>query len=202
LPTLLATVRRGSAGRASRERSFAIDPAQTKVEMLRITREVGVDDWITRDVLLDRTPEPPVGTVGAMKIGIRWQRDLDIDLYARARPEAETLFFEHTRCPEGYYFKDHRSSPDREYEFIEFERPVNIWEVVAQINFYEGRAPGGATGEIRIEFDRTIYSGTFALQAEHGNRGRSGRTQFRYWTEIDVPGILGLRGSERHASRR
>ena len=51
-----------------------------------------------------------------MKIGIRWRGDIDLDLYAAANPEAETLFFQHTRSPEGYYFKDHRSSPDREYD--------------------------------------------------------------------------------------
>ena len=48
---------------------------------------------------------------GPLKIGIRWKQNIDLDLYAAPRPGAETLFFQHPRSPEGYYFKDHRSSP-------------------------------------------------------------------------------------------
>jgi hypothetical protein len=132
-----------------------------------------------------------------MKIGIRWKGDVDIDLYAQPARGTETLYFEHVRSPEGYYFKDHRSSPDREFEFIEFESPVNVWEVEANINFYEGIAPGGAAGEVRIEFDGRIYSDTFQIAAEQGNHGRSGRGQERFWTTVDVPGVLKLRDRAR-----
>jgi hypothetical protein len=173
------------------------DPAQDRIEMLRITREIGVADWITRDTLPQGPQRPPTITVGVMKIGIRWKGDVDIDLYARPTSGAETLFFEHVRSPEGYYFKDHRSSPDREYEFIEFESPVNIWEVEASINFYEGHAPGGAAGEIRVEFDGRIFADTFQIAADRGNQGRSGRRQERYWTTVDLPAILKLRDRAR-----
>jgi hypothetical protein len=106
--------------------------------------------------------------------------------------DAETLFFEHTRTPEGYYFKDHRSSPEREYEFIEFETPVNVWQVDARVNYYEGNTPGGPSGEVRIEFDGKIYSGRFSLAASHGNQGRSGGRQRDFWAKINVPEILKL----------
>jgi hypothetical protein len=128
-----------------------------------------------------------------MKIGIRWRGDIDLDLYAKAKPGAETLFFEHTRAPEGYYFKDHRSSPEREYEFIEFETPVDVYQVEASINFFEGHASGGPGGEVRIEFDGRIYTGRFALPAENGNEGRTGSRQRDAWTRIDIPGILKLK---------
>ena len=128
-----------------------------------------------------------------MKIGIRWKGQIDLDLYARGRSDAEMLFFENMRSDEGYYFKDHRSSPNREYEFIEFESPVDIWKVEARINFFEGRDPDGPDGEIRIEFDGKIYSSHFVLEARKGNQGRTGARQNAFWTEIDVPGILKLR---------
>jgi hypothetical protein len=130
--------------------------------------------------------------VGPMKIGIRWRGDLDLDLYAQAREGAGTLFFQHTQAAEGYYYKDHRSSPDREYEFIEFTEPVNVREVLARVNFYEGMQSGGARGEIRIEFQGRIYTSRFELPAEHGNEGRDGRRQDGFWTPIDVPQTLGL----------
>jgi hypothetical protein len=190
LATLFDAAKKNSIARTT---GMAIDPSQTKVEMLRITRDVGAADWITRDTLSGARPAPPTNNIGPMKIGIRWKGDIDLDLYASASHDAETLFFEHTRAPEGYYFKDHRSSPEREYEFIEFESPVDIYRVVADINFYKGDVSNGPGGEVRIEFEGKIYSAQFSITATHGNKGRAGSSQTRYWAHIDVPAVLGLR---------
>ncbi len=192
LPTVFNAAKAGPKFAEARESRPGIDQGQTKLEMLRITRDIGVADWITRDVLPNTQIGPPSKTIGPMKIGIRWKGNIDLDLYAKPYPEAETLFFEHTRSPEGYYFKDHRSSPEREYEFIEFESPVNVWQMEARVNFYEGHAPGGLSGEIRIEFDGKIYSSHFSIVASHGNEGRSGARQRDFWTKINVPEILKL----------
>jgi hypothetical protein len=192
LPTIFNAVRTSVANGSAAQR-VELDPTQTKLEMLRITRDIGTADWITRELPAGHRPPPPTSTVGPMKIGIRWQGNLDLDLYAKAREGAGILFFQHTQEPEGYYYKDHRSSPDREYEFIEFTQPVDVHEVEARINFYEGAWPGGPKGEIRIEFEGRIYVSRFELEAPHGNQGREGRAQFDYWTEIDIPTTLGLR---------
>ena len=141
---------------------------------------------------ISATDQPPANLVGPMKIGIRWHGNWDLDLYASAKPGAPTLFFQNTRCPEGYYYKDHRSSPEREYEFIEFTLPVNVNEVEAMVNFYRGNAHGGAMGEVRIEFEGRIYSGTFRIPASEGNEGRLDASQADYWTRIDVPKLLRL----------
>jgi len=190
--TLFNAVRAGATGSAARSQRYELDQAQTKIAMLRLTRNVGLADWITRDVLSNIANGSPAITVGPMKIGIRWQGDIDLDLYATPHRQAETLYFEHPRSREGYYFKDYRSSPQREYEFIEFEIPVDLWQVRARVNFYEGETPAGAAGEIRIEFDGKIYSGPFSISAHHGNKGRSGRSQSEFWTTIDIPKILKL----------
>jgi hypothetical protein len=187
----LATVFAAAKSGATPERGDEIDRSQTKPEMLRITRDQAVADWITRELPTAR-PRPPSKTFGPMKIGIRWKGDIDLDLYASASRDTERLYFEHTRTPEGYYFKDHRHSPEREYEFVEFETPVDAWRVQASINFYAGDVPVGADGEVRIEFEGKIYSGKFGLTASHGNKGREGSTQRDFWTRIDVPAVLGL----------
>lgn len=192
LPTVFRLARPDAPLAESRPPRLELDSSRSKIEMLRITRTVGSQDWITRDALSQARPAPPTNTVGVMKIGIRWQGNLDLDLYARPTREGETLFFDHTRSPEGYYFKDHRSSPDREYEFIEFESPVDVTRAEAMINFYAGAAPGGPSGEIRIEFENKIYSGRFLLPADHGNQGRSGQTQASFWTVVDIPSLLRL----------
>ncbi len=199
LNTVFNAVRPGAT--PVRAERFEIDPAQTKIEMLRITRDIGVADWITRDLLSNVQRDPPSTTVGPMKIGIRWQGRIDLDLYASPTARGETLFFEHTRSPQGYYFKDHRPPPEREYEFIEFESPVDVWQVEAMINFYEGSVPTGPAGEIRIEFEGKIYSGRFALPARRGNRGRSGRGQDDFWTQINIPAILNLPEHRRTAAQ-
>jgi len=192
LPTVFNAVRAGSPGSTRTERD-EIDPTQTKVEMLRITRDVGMADWITRELPADHRMPPPTTWIGPMKIGIRWEGNIDLDLYAQATDSAERLFFQHTRVAEGYYFKDHRSSPDREYEFIEFTEPVDVRRVRAGVNFYEGEMRGGAQGEIRIEFQGRIYSGRFELPVEHGNQGREGPRQEAFWTDLPVLRTLGLR---------
>lgn len=172
----------------------ALDPARTKVEMLRITRDIGSTDWISREDLRDPAQTPPSHSVGPLKIGIRWKGDLDLDLYARPGPGRERLYFEKPRSAEGCYDKDHRSSPGREYEFIEFTEPVDVRQVHAAVNFYEGECTGGPVGEVRIEFEGRIYSAPFSIAASQGNRGREGDPQSRFWATIDIPRILHLSG--------
>ena len=189
LPTALQAFRQPTMGVAATAKKWAIDPSQTRIEMLRVSRGVEINDWITRDTLA-MAQTPPSVMVGPIKIGIRWKEKIDLDLYATPHPNGDTLFFEHRRSPEGYYYKDHRSSPGREYEFIEFESPVDIHEVQAFVNFYKGESPGGARGEVRIEFDGRIYGGPFTIPAERGNLGRTGRTQDEYWTPIPIQKLL------------
>lgn len=191
LPTVFEAARNGSEANPAGPR-YQLNPTQTKIAMLRIIRRAGEADWIARDTVRDAAQHPPETRVGPMKIGIRWQGDLDLDLYATPKPGAETLFFEHPRSAEGYYFKDHRSSPGGEYEFIEFESPVDVSQVEARINYYRGTSSEGPTGEIRIEFAGRIYTEPFSLVARQGNEGRSGPKQTAFWTRIDVPTVLKL----------
>ncbi len=190
----------GGTGAAGKKWTIASD--QTKVEMLRITREVPATEWLMGDHSSGHSPNPPSVLVGPMRIGIRWSDNLDLDLYATPRPGAETLFFQHPRSPEGYYYKDHRSSPGREFEFVEFESSVDVRQVEAFVNFYKGSCPGGPRGEVRIEFDGRIYSARFAITAAEGNRGRSGPTQQDFWARIPVQQVLKLDSLQASSSSR
>lgn len=200
LPTTFNALKSGSVLLAKAPR-HELDPASTKVEMLRVSRDVAEGDWITSDVVSNAATTAPSTTTGPMKIGIRWKSAIDLDLYATPAPGAATLFFEHTRSAEGYYFKDHRSSPEREYEFIEFEKPVNAWEVQASINFFEGGVRQSPEGEVRIEFGGRIYTAPFELRARRGNEGRTGPNQRDCWAVLDIPAILKLREPGQSASR-
>jgi len=192
LPTAVLGFRQGAIDPPVSSRHWTVDAQETKVEMLRVGREVELADWIQRDTIRESPTRPPSILFGPMKIGIRWKDSIDLDLYAAPHQGAETLFFQHPRSPEGYYYKDHRSSPGREFEFIEFEAPVDIRQVESFVNFYKGSCPSGPRGEVRIEFDGKIYSGRFAIPASEGNRGRAGDTQQDCWTRIPVQEILKL----------
>ncbi|HEV7927633.1 MAG TPA: hypothetical protein VGR14_19935 [Verrucomicrobiae bacterium] len=190
LATALRAFSSEDSGRSAASNGWVADPLQTKPEMLRVSRSVDLVDWLTGDVLTGSNPPPPSQFSGPLKIGIRWKENIDLDLYAAPRRGGETLFFQHPRSPEGYYFKDHRSSPGREYEFIEFESPVDVRQAQAFVNFYAGSCPGGPQGEVRIEFLNRIYTGTFAIQSPEGNQGRSGSSQGDFWTQIPIREIL------------
>jgi hypothetical protein len=186
LPTALQSFLQGPRAPSNR---WTVDTG-SKVEMLRVSRNVEIADWLTSDQLPERSPGPPTIRLGPLKIGIRWKANVDLDLYSAPRPGGETLFFQHVRSSEGYYYKDHRSSPGKEFEFIEFESPVDIREVEAFVNFYKGVWPGGPRGEVRIEFDGRIYSAPFSIPAEEGNLGRSGASAQEFWTRIPVQEML------------
>ncbi len=192
LTTATRSFYQGKIGEQEPSRHWAIDSQQTKVEMMRIGREIDAADWIQRDAILDEAQHPPSKLIGPMKIGIRWKQNIDLDLYASPRQGAETLFFQHPRSAEGYYYKDHRSSPGKEFEFIEFETPVDVREVEAFVNFYKGDCPGGPGGEVRIEFENKIYSALFSISASEGNRGRAGQSQQQFWVRLPVQEILKL----------
>jgi len=190
LATAMSAFSSEAPGRSAASNGWVADPLQTKPEMLRVNRSVNLVDWLTGDALPESSSPPPSQMVGPLKIGIRWKENIDLDLYAAPRRDAETLFFQHPRSPEGYYFKDHRSSPGREYEYIEFESPVDVRKAQAFVNFYDGSCPGGPRGEVRIEFLNRIYGGTFAIASQEGNQGRSGPAQGAFWTQIPIQEIL------------
>ena len=192
LPTALRGFGENPAAWPAPVQGWTLDPGQTNIEMLRVERSVQLADWITRQTVPDAAQLPPSARIGRMKIGIRWQDNIDLDLYATPRRGAETLFFQHPRSAQGYLYKDHRASPGREYEFIEFESPVNVREVEAHVNFYKGSCPDGPRGEVRIEFENTIYSAPFLIPAAEGNLGRSGPGQEAFWTRLPILRILRL----------
>jgi len=201
LATSLGALASLAPGASAASKGWAADPLQARPEMVRASRSVQQVDWLTGDALPEITPPPPSRLVGPLKIGIRWKENIDLDLYATPHPGAETLFFQHMRSPEGYYYKDHRSSPGREYEFIEFESPVDVREVKAFVNFYRGSCPGGPRGEVRIEFLNRIYRGAFEIDSSEGNEGRSGRSQARFWTAIPIQEILRINETAPQAAR-
>ena len=167
-------------------------PLHTRVEMIRIQRNIGSTDWITSDLTQSNRPQPPAMLEGPVKVGIRWSGRMDLDLYAKSHPNAETLFFEHTETPEGLYYKDHRQSTDREFEFIEYHRPIRLDRMKVWVNFFEGQMQASPEFEARIEFDRQIYSKILTIPSVTGNQGQTGPDHQDCWVEINLLELLGI----------
>jgi hypothetical protein len=199
LQTAIGAFSSRAQGEDAASKGWALDASQNKPEMVRVTRNMGLTDWLTGEAPSSQPP-PPSRMTGPIKIGIRWKQNIDLDLYATPRRGAETLFFQHARSPEGYYFKDHRSSPGKEYEFIEFETPVDVREARAYVNFYGGNCAESPSGEVRIEFMNRVYRSEFTVEATSGNQGRTGKSQSEYWTELPIREILRIRESDAQAA--
>lgn len=191
---------------------FEIDPQQTKAEMLRITRPSGEPETPEpapaapsgdrfMDPGLEIATEPPINIVGPAKIGIRWPCDAcDIDLYARAGPGADFLYFANQLTAEGRHNKDWRQSPDTEqqYEYIDFTAPIDITKLDLYVHFYRGQKVGGVNGVVRLWFDGKIYETTFYIPAERGNQKAEKRPDRlrlgEQWVAIDVGKLALLDG--------
>lgn len=108
-----------------------------------------------------------------VQIGISWQCALcDLDIYARPLPGADVIYFGRMVTTHGRYWKDYRNSPQptNGYETISFDIPLDLRTLVIAINFYEGEAPQGVSGEIRISVNDATYAAPFHIPATRGNR--------------------------------
>ncbi|MCJ8271622.1 MAG: hypothetical protein MJK04_19760, partial [Psychrosphaera sp.] len=106
-----------------------------------------------------------------VQLGISWQcQDCDLDLYSRARPDAQVLWYGHTKSPLGIYFKDYQKSPDTKngYETIAYTTAIDLRALQIFVNFYKGDAPKGVRGEVRISVDGKTYSTPFHIKAKRG----------------------------------
>jgi len=109
-----------------------------------------------------------------VEIGLSWDcLACDLDLYARPFPGAPVLYFNHTVSPQGRYWKDFLRSPrgTNGRESIEFDVPLDLRVLQIAVNFYQGQAPQGVKGELRLAVEGQTYAASFHIEAEKGNKG-------------------------------
>lgn len=182
-----------------------IDPNPPPVSPPPAPRTSDAPSWLQPNVPL--ATAAPSSLKGPLKLGIRWPcAQADVDLYARASTSAPFAFFGLPQTPEAIYPRDFRTSPDREgkFEIIEFKQDVNLAQVEAYINLYEGSCPESVKGVVRAQFgDGKPYEMPFKIEAKTGNRGRlqDGTFSPPYWTKVDIRQLLKL-GARAQASGR
>jgi len=137
--------------------------------------------------------------VGPVEIGLRWNKNIDLDLYAKHDDE---LSFHQTASERygGRYLQDIRVSPKTAYETIIYTKPVNLRDLKIFVNHYEGAATGPIDVEVRIRADGRIYFAHFKMPGGSGTRGggiRSGTG----WHQVDPLNVVGLTPVMRTASK-
>ena len=133
----------------------------------------------------------------------RWDcAQCDMDIYVKPTKTSQALYFGHTKTSEGRYQKDFVNAPPASgYETVTLSnKPINLTRTLVAINFYDGHAPKGVQGELRILLDGEVYSYHFKIAATQGNKGRgntqvlaTGRSTGPHWLVIDIPKALKLK---------
>jgi hypothetical protein len=196
---LATCFRRFHTGETSGQTAYKASP-DAKPEMLRVRAPVPAalpasfatpGEWFMRDdVPISRTP--PTTSTGIAWIGLKWSAPCDIDLYARPEGASQWLFFGRVRTPDGFFSKDWLSATgEKQFEYVEFIRPIDLGRAEVAINFYSGNLPAGPEGVIRVWFGGQVYEAAFKFAARSGNGGRlpiSGP----HWLRIDLREVVGL----------
>jgi len=146
---------------------------ETKVEMVRLLPErVAQQNIYEQSVTTTPLDRTTLEKADRVILGLRWSCACDLDIYAQAFPGANTLFYGNPESPEGVFYKDHRSAnAAKGWETIAYSLPIDLRTMRIGINFFEGNAPEGVTGEVRLSVNGNVYAKSFSLTGSEGNRG-------------------------------
>lgn len=144
-----------------------------KLEMIRLRPQEIKQSIHDRPLSKSSVTQTQIRMAHNVEIGISWKCQCDVDLYARPTPNAQVLYFWETSSEFGQYWKDYRDAPHATngFESISFKMPLDLRTLLIAINFYEGEAPQGVSGEIRIAVDNETYAAPFHIPATRGNGG-------------------------------
>lgn len=137
---------------------------------------------------------PVKSTTNKLVVGIAWSASVDLDLWVRANPTAHDLYFNNKTTREGRYLHDWRGrNLGVDYEYVELnpDASVDLSEVGAWVNYYEGKA-SPVQGVVVVIYEGLSYYGEFTLSSPGGNKGRDNgkRDQSRYWIRLNLAELV------------
>ncbi|MCX6896634.1 MAG: hypothetical protein NTZ16_14310 [Verrucomicrobia bacterium] len=137
---------------------------------------------------------PVKATTNKLVVGIAWSADVDLDLWVRANPAAAELYYNNKSTREGRYLHDWRKrNLGVDYEYVELNprEAVDVAEVGAWVNYYQGSA-SPIRGVVVVIYEGLSYFGEFTLAAPGGNRSgeKDKREQSRYWMRLNLAELI------------
>lgn len=165
--------------------------ASGKLEMQAIRDVSTVKGFYNETV--SRTPPRMTDFNQPIILGIQWQGDVDLDIYAKAFG-SEALSYQNVSSPLGKHYKDiltgHQASQGMRYETIEFHSAVNIKTLFVAINLYSAKKPYAVVqGSLRVQVLGKVYETPFQMGAYAGNKG------------ADMPALLQGGADTRYSKR-
>lgn len=142
-----------------------------------------------------------------VRIGIRWQGDVDLDIYAATSINQQPVYFANPSNAAARHFKDVLQGSDNKaelYETIEFYRPVNLCTLVIGINHYSGASQHPVQGVLRTEIGNKVYETAFTFARSKGNRGTDMRDVLEtgrhsvFSKKYRIADIVGASNSDQH----
>ena len=180
-------------------------PKAIPVEEATNRKETYKQMELSMDNLNKRQPKDTLGmnTRGYLTVGIRWSKEVDLDLFSAPQKKFNELSYKHRTEPFGKFWKDHTSAT-KSCEVVEFIKEVDLRDVVASVNLYAGKSRGGVTGEVVLFFtpsgsgEEYVFTSTFHISASSGNRGQdtAQRHSHKNWVILDVAKIAKLKPSQ------
>ena len=194
--------------------SFTPHPSETKPEMLQVKapkvtvkktsqvrttrREMPQAQLTKRQGARFLATDVPIETgaasktIGLAKLGIRWDKEIDLDIHVIAYPGAKSLSYKNSKIDEGRFDKDWRGSPNDQhaYEYVEFNTTLDLKKMKVFVNFFGGRVVGGARGVLRIWLENQgVWEKSFVIPASRGNQGKNSK---QHWVSISPKEVLRL----------
>lgn len=142
-------------------------------------------------------PSAPAQTTGALTLGIKWNRDVDIDLYSKASTDDKELFFGENNAPKfgGRHLKDITNlaglSATNGFETITYSGTVDTSKMLPiYINHYAGKSNQPIDIELRAMFDGKIYFKKFRFPAGNGTSGKGNRDTDLSWAKVNLAELM------------
>lgn len=145
-------------------------------------------------------PEPVWRIARDVRIGLTWACEkCDLDLYVRAKPSAEVVYFGQQETPEATLHKDFIGSPSANgFETVVINGVVDLSKTKIAVNYYGGAANGASPGgEIKISIGDKVWAKPFQIKATRGNKGKGAKAALEqntapndHWVLIDPLSVV------------
>lgn len=143
---------------------------------------------------IQANPPPPQRTTAPFDIGITWNQNTDLDLYAMPDGDQE-LSFQKTASTKyvGRFVKDITALPGTNgFETITYDGDVPLRSVRVYVNHYAGTASVPTEVELRVRTGGATFFKKFRLPPGQGTRGAGNRESNPAWFKVDLAQVLGI----------
>lgn len=147
-----------------------------------------------------RTPQPiNLHEERLLKIGIRWNAPIDLDLWVKLQGDDRALSWRQPTSDhfQGRHHKDYRSAPKEEaFEMVSYARPVALDAIeLLAINHYSGSNDQPLTAHIRLWFGEDVYEHHFIIPPGTGSAGEGKEhPEHPSWVHLQLADFFPIQG--------